>query len=127
MQNYKELKVWEKAHLLTIEVYKATQSFPKEEIYSLTNQLRRACYSIPSNIAEGCGKKTQLDLANFLQIALGSANEAEYFLLLSKDLNYINNEAYVVLDKAINEIKAMLIGLISKVRTSTSEKHITFN
>ncbi|MBA3706083.1 MAG: four helix bundle protein [Bacteroidetes bacterium] len=120
MQNYKELKVWEKAHALVLEIYRVTRAFPKEEVYALTSQVRRASYSISSNIAEGCGKKTQLDLANFLQIALGSANETEYFLLLSKDLNYIESEVYSVLEKDINEIKAMLISLISKVRSSTS-------
>ncbi|HET9056582.1 MAG TPA: four helix bundle protein, partial [Chitinophagaceae bacterium] len=90
MQNYKELKVWEKAHDFTLKIYEATKIFPKEEIYSLTNQLRRAASSIPANIAEGCGKKSQLDFANFLNIALGSANEAEYYVILSKDLKYLS-------------------------------------
>lgn len=120
MQNYKDLKVWEKAHAFVLEIYKVSKAFPKEETYSLISQIRRASYSIPANIAEGCGKKTQLDLANFLQVALGSANETEYFLLLSKDLDYIEIESYCVLEKDINEIKAMLISLISKVRNSTS-------
>jgi four helix bundle protein len=116
MQNYKELKVWDRAHAFTLKIYEVTIHFPKEEIYSLTNQLRRAAYSIPSNIAEGCGKKSQLDFANFLNIALGSANEAEYFILLAKDLSYLNTENYTTLFSDINEIKAMLIGLINKVR-----------
>jgi len=116
MQNYKELKVWNKAHAFTLEIYAITKSFPKEEMYSLTNQIRRASYSIPSNIAEGCGKKSQADFANFLNIALGSANEAEYFLLLSKDLLYLPVEKYNNLSIEINEIKAMLIALINKVR-----------
>jgi len=120
MQNYKELKVWGKAHSLVLEIYKVTRAFPKEETYGLISQIRRASYSIPSNIAEGCGKKTQLDLANFLQIALGSANETEYFLLLSKDLNYIEREVHSVLEKDVNEVKAMLIALIAKVRSSSS-------
>ncbi|MGQ0828597.1 MAG: four helix bundle protein [Bacteroidota bacterium] len=120
MQNYKELKVWEKSHVLVLEIYKVTKTFPKEEVYSLASQVRRAAYSIPANIAEGCGKKTQLDLANFLQMALGSANETEYFLLLSKDLKYIKSDVHFVLEKDINEIKAMLISLISKVRNSNS-------
>ena len=95
MQNYKDLKVWEKSHQFTLEVYHVTKSFPKEEIYSLTNQLRRAASSIPANIAEGCGKNSQMDFANFLNIALGSANEAEYVLILSKDLNYLKTENFV--------------------------------
>lgn len=116
MQNYKELKVWGKAHLFTLEVYKVSDKFPKQEIYGLTNQLRRASASIAANIAEGCGKNSKLDFANFLNISLGSSNEAEYFVLLAKDLNYMGVEEYEFLTKLINEIKAMLIALIQKVR-----------
>ena len=88
-------------------------------MYSLTNQLRRASASIPANIAEGCGKNSKLDFANFLNIALGSANEAEYYLILSKDLQYLNVENFEELLKIINEVKAMLIALIAKVRSNT--------
>ena len=116
MQNYKGLKVWEKAHQFTLMVYETSKHFPKEELYGLTNQLRRSAYSIPANIAEGCGKNTKADFANFLNIALGSANESEYFILLTKDLAYINTEKFETLSKLINEIKAMLIALIAKVR-----------
>ena len=116
MQNYKDLKVWEKAHQFTLMVYEASKHFPKEELYGLTNQLRRSASSIPANIAEGCGKNTKADFANFLNIALGSANESEYFILLTKDLAYINTEKFETLSKLINEIKAMLIALIAKVR-----------
>ena len=116
MQNYKDLKVWEKAHQFTLMVYETSKHFPKEELYGLTNQLRRSAYSIPANIAEGCGKNTKADFANFLNIALGSANESEYFILLTKDLAYINTEKFETLSKLINEIKAMLIALIAKVR-----------
>ncbi len=118
MQNYKDLKVWEKAHFFTLAIYEVTKNFPKEEIYSLTNQLRRSTSSIPANIAEGCGKNSQLDLAKFLNIALGSANETEYFILLSKDLEYLSINRYEILFNDINEIKAMLISLIGKVRAS---------
>ena len=76
MQNYKDLKVWEKAHLFTLTVYEVSKAFPKEEIYSLTNQLRRAASSIPANIAEGCGKNSPAEFAHYLNIALGSANES---------------------------------------------------
>jgi len=116
MQDYKELKVWAKAHQLTLRVYQVSKKYPKDELYSLTNQLRRASSSIPANIAEGCGKNSRNDLANFLNIALGSANETEYFLLLSKDLEYLAESEYVKLNESINEIKAMLISLINKVR-----------
>ncbi|WP_231460387.1 MULTISPECIES: four helix bundle protein [unclassified Pedobacter] len=116
MQNFKDLKVWDKAHQLTLSVYKISARFPKEEIYSLTNQLRRAAASIPANIAEGCGKNSQADLANFLNISLGSANETEYFLILSKDLDYLTEDEFTILSNSINEVKAMLINLISRVR-----------
>lgn len=117
MQNFKELKVWEKSHQVTLSIYKASAKFPKEEIYSLTNQLRRAASSIPANIAEGCGKNTQADLANFLNISLGSANETEYFLILSKDLDYLTKDEFTILSNSINEVKAMLISLIGRVRS----------
>ncbi len=116
MQNYKDLKVWQKSHWFTLKVYEYTNVFPKEEIYSLRNQIRRSASSIPGNIAEGCGKNSNLELAHFLNIALGSANETEYFLILSKDLLYLKEENYIVLYNLINEIKSMLIVLISKVR-----------
>jgi len=116
MQNYKDLLVWKKAHQLTLEIYKTVSTYPKEEIYSLVSQLKRASSSIATNIAEGTGRFSQRDLAHFLQIALGSSHEVEYLLLLSKDLGFINNEIYIQLEKNVNEIKAMLISLIKKVR-----------
>jgi four helix bundle protein len=116
MQNFKELKVWEKSHQLTLSIYKSSAKFPKEEVYNLTSQLRRASVSIPANIAEGCGKNSQAELANFLNISLGSANETEYFLILSKDLDYLTEEQYIILSNNINEVKGMLISLIGKVR-----------
>jgi len=116
MQNFKDLKVWEKAHLFTLKVYEVTKFFPKEELYSLTSQLRRSASSIPANIAEGCGKNTNAELAHFLNISLGSANEAEYFLILSKDLLYLKAEDFEQLSILINEIKGMLITLITRVR-----------
>ncbi|GEO09687.1 four helix bundle protein [Segetibacter aerophilus] len=97
MQNYKDLKVWDKAHQFTLRVYEVTKGFPKEEIYSLTNQIRRSSSSIPANIAEGCGKNSQSDFANFLNIALGSSNEAEYFLILSKDRGYLKQKNFDIL------------------------------
>lgn len=118
MQNYKELRVWSKSHELTLHIYTATKDFPKDELYALTNQIRRASSSIPANIAEGCGKNTSNDFAKYLNISLGSANETEYFILLSKDLGYLSVDNYEALNKLVNEIKAMLILLIQKVRTS---------
>lgn len=116
MQNYKDLQVWKKSHELTLEIYKVTKSFPKEEIFALVSQLRRASASIPTNIAEGSGRFTKKDFASFLQISLGSAQEVEYLILLSKELNFINETDFNQLEKSIGEIKAMLISLIKKVR-----------
>lgn len=116
MQNYKDLNVWLKSHQLTLKIYREVVSFPKEENYTLTSQIKRAAYSIPSNIAEGCGRNSNPDLARFLNISLGSANELEYFVLLAKDLDYLSSNQSEVLNKEVNEIKAMLISLIQKVR-----------
>lgn len=117
MQNYKDLKVWVKSHEITLKIYSITNGFPREEIYSLTSQIRRCSSSIPANIAEGCGKNSNRDLGKFLNIALGSANETEYLLLLAKDLGYLTTDDYGLLERAINEVKAMLISLIQKVRS----------
>ncbi|NCT77044.1 MAG: four helix bundle protein [Chitinophagaceae bacterium] len=116
MQDYKKLKVWQQAHQFVLTIYKISGSFPDSERYGLQNQLRRSAYSIPANIAEGCGKNSGAELAHFLNTSLGSANEVDYYLLLINDLGYINAEEYVNLNAGINEIKAMLITLIQKVR-----------
>ena len=118
MQNFKKLKVWEKSHLLTVSVYKATKAFPKDELYGLTSQIRRASASIPSNIAEGCGRGSNADMARFMHIAAGSATETEYQLLLAKDLEYIDVTEYKELDQSIQEIKRMLTSLIHKLTTN---------
>lgn len=118
MQNYKDLKVWQKAHQLVLKIYKATNVFPKEELFGLTSQLRRSVISIPANLAEGCGKHKTPDIANFFQIALGSLHETEYYILLAKDLNYLSFETAKELEDSTNEIKAMLIALIKSVRSS---------
>src|SRR5688500_19694656 len=85
MKDFRQLKVWEKAHQVALAIYKATKEFPKEELYGLTSQIRRASMSIPTNISEGCGRNTDAEFARFLQIAMGSASETEYQLLLSHD------------------------------------------
>lgn len=94
MQNYQELKVWQKSHAFVLEIYKLTDTFPNNETFGLASQMRRSAVSVPANLAEGCGKKGTLDTANFFQISLGSLHETEYYLLLSRDLNYINNEVF---------------------------------
>ena len=94
MQNFKSLKVWQKSHRLTLMVYGITTTFPKEERYGLTSQLRRSCVSVSANIAEGCGRGGDADFARFIQIAMGSACEAEYLLLLSRDLKLLPAKSY---------------------------------
>lgn len=116
MKDYKKLVVWQKAHKLVILVYKVTKNFPKEELFNLTIQLRKAATSTPTNIAEGCGKFTQRDFAKFLQDTQGSAQEVEYLSFLSYELGYIKKEVYDQLDSLVNEVKAMLISLIKKIR-----------
>lgn len=120
MQDYKKIKIWERTHSITLVIYQLTASFPKEETYGLTSQLRRSIASIPANIAEGAGRNTKLDFAHFLNIALGSVNESSYHLLLSKDLEYIDLNNYNKLNEELEELKAMLIGFINAVRKSGS-------
>jgi four helix bundle protein len=116
MRDFRQIKVWEKAHQLTLEIYKTTSHFPKEELYGLTSQLRRSCASIPANIAEGFGRGGNVELARFLQIGMGSAYEVEYHALLSKDLGFIKADAYELLEGQIVEVKRMLAALLLKVR-----------
>lgn len=116
MQDYRKLKVWERAHALVLRVCHETQAFPKDEAYGLTAQVRRSASSIPSNVAEGCDRDTQPDLLRFLRIAMGSANELEYQLLPARDLAYLTEQTHVELADAINEIKRMLAALIVRIR-----------
>ena len=119
MKDFRKLNVWERSHNLTLHVYSATKTFPKEELFGLTSQLRRASSSIPANIAEGCGKSSDPDLARFLQIAFGSACETEYHLILSKDLKYLSSQQYQVLNDYLISVKRMLAALISRIRTDS--------
>lgn len=118
MQDFHQLKVWQKSHAVALAVYEATRSFPKEELYGLTSQMRRAAVSVPSNIAEGCGRDSQPQFAHFLQIAFGSASELEYQLLLARDLGFLVTSAYGTLNTDITECKRMLASLIQTVRPS---------
>ena len=117
MRDFKKLEVWKKAHQLNLFVYLSfLPKFPKTEQFDLMSQTKRAAYSIFLNIVEGSGRFTEKDFAHFLDLALGSAHELEYCTLLSKDLNYIDKELYQTLNQHINEVKAMLIGLIKTIR-----------
>ena len=117
MRDFHTLDIWKKSHRLTIHVYKLTKEvFPKEELYGLTSQIRRACSSIPTNIAEGCGRGSDIDFARFLQIAIGSSSEVEYELLLAHDLQYIPNEKYQKLSSEIISIRKMIIRFMDKLK-----------
>lgn len=116
MRDFRKLKVWEKAHAITLKIYKVTEKYPREELYGLTSQIRRACVSIPTNIAEGCVRSSDADFCRFLYIALGSTSELEYLILLSMDLKFINAELHIELNNEINEIKKMLISMIQKLK-----------
>ena len=118
MKDFRKLNVWEKSHLVTLEVYKATRSFPKEELYGLTSQMRRASVSIPSNIAEGCGRGSEAELSRFCQISMGSASELEYQILLSRDLGYLENHLFEKLTDMVTEVKRMLTSFIQKLRVN---------
>ena len=115
MKDFRQLKVWQKAHQLTLAIYQATATFPREEIYGLTGQMRRAAASIPSNLAEGCGRNSDAELARFSSMAAGSASELEYHLLLARDLNLIPLNDYQLLAEQIVEIKRMLTVFVQKL------------
>jgi four helix bundle protein len=119
MQDFRELKVWQKAHKLVLEVYKASTKFPASERYGLTSQLRRAAVSIPANVAEGSVRSSDADFARFLHIALGSASEVDYYLVLARDLEFLEASAYQSLDSGAQEVKRMLASLIARVRSTS--------
>jgi four helix bundle protein len=117
LRDYRKYDVWQKSHLLTLHIYKdVLPKFPKSEQFDLASQLKRAVYSIPLNIAEGCGRSTDKDFAHFLDISLGSCHEVEYCFLLTYELGYIDKESYENCFGMINEIKAKLINLIKSIR-----------
>jgi four helix bundle protein len=116
LKDFRELKVWHKAHQLTVAVYKATGKFPREELYGLTSQLRRSCSPIAANLAEGCGRNGDAELARFCSIAMGSASELEYHLLLAKDLQLLKPNDYTELTDRAIELKRMLSGLIQTLK-----------
>ncbi len=117
MKSFRELTIWQRSHRLTLAVYEATRGFPKEELYGLTSQTRRASASVPTNIAEGCGRDGDAELKRFLQIAMGSASELEYHLQLATDLGYLAPEGFAQLTAEVIEVKKMLAAFIRKLRT----------
>jgi len=117
MRDFRKLKVWEKAHQLTLAVYLATRAFPKDELYGLTSQARRSSASIGGNIAEGCGRSGKREFARYLDIASGSAAELEYHLLLAGDLHFLDNRVCQQLQAKVCEVKQMLTSLLRTIRS----------
>lgn len=115
MHKFKELTAWQKSRTLVKDIYDLTKSFPKGEIYGLTSQIRRSVVSIPTNIAEGAGRRTNPQFLNFLDIALGSAIEVENLLILSNDLQFISDESLKINETKCIEIQKMIYGLMSKL------------
>jgi four helix bundle protein len=123
MKDFKEHRVWAEAHNLTLQIYKQTGSFPREELYGITSQIRRAAASIPANIAEGCGRRSDGELSRFLQIARGSASELEYHLLLSRDLGILRGEKFEDLRIKLCEVQRMLTALVQRVQPLKASGH----
>lgn len=118
VQDFQSLEIWKKSHSLVLSIYKITENdFPKSELFTLTTQIRRAASSIPTNIAEGCGRRTNKDFAHFIQMAIGSSSEVEYQLILAKDLKYITEETWKSLSKNITEIRKMMLSFNKKLST----------
>ena len=117
MQDFRDLKVWQKSHQLTLQINQHTRNFPNEELYGITSQIRRASLSIPTNIAEGCGREGGRDFARFLQIAMGSATEVVYLILLCKDIQLLSPQIYEDLQIETTQIKKMLASFIKKLRS----------
>ena len=116
MRDYRDLKVWTKAHRLTLAVYKSTEHFPKSELFGLTSQIRRASISIEANLAEGCGRRSDGEMARFVQIAMGSGAELPCHLLVAKDLGLMNETDYAILDQDTSEVLRMLSALSEAVK-----------
>lgn len=115
MRDYKKYNVWELGHEITLEIYKLTNTFPKDENFGLTSQMRRSSSSIPANIAEGCGRESDAEFKRFLIISQGSASELEYFTILAKDLEYILEKDFRIIHDRVNKVRRSLNKLISKL------------
>ncbi len=118
MVDYKKYHVWQRSHQLVLDVYRSTSTFPKSEMFTIVPQINRAAISIPTNIAEGCGRETQKELIRFLYISSGSAHEVEYLILLATDLKFINQDDSEKLLTELSEIKKMLGSLIRKIKST---------
>jgi len=118
LQDYRNLVVWQRSHVLVLSVYAETAAFPEAERFGLTSQMRRAAVSIPSNIAEGCGRETNAELRRFLYVAMGSASELEYQLYLANELHFMPADAHDRLKREIGALRRMLNTLIQRITSN---------
>ena len=119
MRDFRKYEVWQLSHSFVLEIYKLTQKFPQSEVYGITNQMRRAAASVPTNISEGCGRSTDREFARFIHIAMGSASETEYLTQLSFDLKYLSEEFYKDLTQKVNLVKKKLYHLNKSLQTKS--------
>lgn len=115
MRNFQELAIWQRSHLLTLKIYSVTKNFPKDEMFGIISQMRRSSSSIPTNIAEGCGRNSNPEMKRFSVMATGSASELEYQLILSKDLQYLSEAIYKELQNELIEIRKMIHSFIKNI------------
>ena len=122
MRNYRDLQVWSKAYALTLELYRLSRAFPKDEMYGLTAQLRRSATSIGANLAEGCGRRGNSEMARFVKIALGSASELDHHLLLSRDLGFLKVGHYERCSRELTAVRKMLTTFLSAIEDELALK-----
>lgn len=115
MRNYRDLQVWNKAHSLTLALYRVSRDFPRDEVYGLTSQIRRAAVSIGCNLAEGCGRRSAAEFARFVRIAMGSASELDYQLLVCRDLGFMKEDDFLPTSSTLTEVRKMLTALLASV------------
>jgi len=127
MRNYRDLEVWKYSHKLTLELYQASRKFPKEEMFGLTSQLGRAAISVGANLAEGCGRRTTAEFARFIRIAMGSASELDYHLLLCRDFKFLTDAFYDRTSKELIRVRKMLSALLASVEMQVQTKTLSAN
>lgn len=125
VRDFKDLRVWQSSHELALELYRASLKFPRQEMYGLTNQLRRAASSVGANLAEGCGRQTDAEMGRFVRIAMGSASELEYHLLLARDLQYFDGETWKRLQARLTSVRKMLAAFLLTLEAAAATKTST--
>ena len=123
VKSFEDLLVWKRSHSIVVKLYRVTKKFPKEELYGITNQIRRAAVSVPNNIAEGFGRHSTKELIQYLIQARGSIQELKYLIILSRELSYIADQEETFFIKEINEIGKMLNGMINSLRKKLTTNH----